>query len=68
MFNTQEKVMAEPMCPECKAKGTSHITFCDSDAKYINQGDEGDGWFQIVYCDVCGHVYGVFAKVVAETY
>jgi uncharacterized Zn finger protein len=52
--------MADPKCPECGATGTEHIVSKDSD----EQSKGGDPWFNIVHCDKCGHVYGVFAKVV----
>ncbi|MGG4217299.1 transcriptional regulator [Paenibacillus jamilae] len=51
--------MAEPKCPECKTVGLEHIVSKESDEK--SQG--GDPWFDVVHCDECGHVYGVFAKI-----
>lgn len=52
--------MAEPKCPECGIIGTSHIDSTESEV--MNRA--GEPWFEIVYCDQCGHVYGVFAKTV----
>ena len=50
--------MADPKCPSCDAQGIEHITSKESDVK--SKG--GDAWFEVVYCDKCGHVYGVFTK------
>jgi len=51
--------MVEPKCPSCNVTGKEHIVSVDS-AEY----DGDDPWFQIVHCDQCGHVYGVFAKII----
>ncbi len=52
--------MAEPKCPSCRAKGASHIVSQESK----EESTSGEAWFDIVYCKECGHVYGVFPKVV----
>jgi len=52
--------IAEPKCPECKIQGIKFIT--KSDSEITSKG--GDTWFDIVHCTQCGHVYGVYAKVV----
>lgn len=52
--------MAKPKCPDCGTIGKEHIVSDESDEK--SKG--GDPWFNIVYCDECGHVYGVFAKII----
>ncbi len=52
--------MAEPKCPNCGATGIEHIVSKESN----EQSKGGDAWFDIVHCDGCGHVYGVFAKTV----
>lgn len=52
--------MAEPTCPKCAVVGVKHIDYVDS----VAQSNAGTPWFQIAHCDQCGHVYGVFAKVV----
>lgn len=51
---------AEPKCPSCSAVGVDKIVSHESE----EQSKGGDAWFNIAYCDECGHVYGVFAKVV----
>ena len=38
--------------------GLDHIVSRES--KQTHKG--GQGWFNVVICDACGHVYGVFAK------
>lgn len=48
--------MAEPKCPDCGVKGLEHIVSEDSDEK----SESGTAWFNIAFCDECGHVYGVF--------
>jgi hypothetical protein len=52
--------MVEPKCPECSTGGKRHIVAEESDL----ESKHGDPWFEIVYCDQCGHVYGVFPKLV----
>ena|SRR6267154_1984006 len=54
----EENSMAEPKCPDCGVKGLDKIV--SEDSKEQNKG--GDAWFNIVLCNECGHVYGVFAK------
>ena len=51
---------AKPKCPECGVEGLEHIISEDS----VETSKAGDPWFNIVFCDQCGHVYGVFAKYV----
>ncbi|ARP90293.1 transcriptional regulator [Bordetella genomosp. 9] len=48
----------QPKCPSCDVKGIDHITSADS----AQQSNGGDAWFNVAYCNECGHVYGVFAK------
>ncbi len=49
---------AEPKCPDCGVVGTDHLVATDSGER----SRDGKSWFNIVHCDSCGHVYGVFAK------
>ena len=48
----------EPKCPECAAVGIEKIVSADSTE--LSRG--GDCWYDVVLCNDCGHVYGVFAK------
>jgi len=50
--------MAEPKCPSCAVEGIEHIVSKDSTEK----ARDNRAWFQVAYCDSCGHIYGVFAK------
>lgn len=52
----------KPKCPDCKVAGNEFITCQASERK----NRVGDPWFETAYCKNCGHVYGVFAKVVYE--
>lgn len=52
--------MADPKCPECGISGLEHIV--SEESKQHSKG--GDPWFEVAYCKECGHVYGVFAKVI----
>jgi len=52
--------MAEPTCPKCNIAGIDNIASKNS----TEQSKGGDTWFNVAYCKGCGHVYGVFAKIV----
>lgn len=50
-----------PKCPECEVRGIEYIVSEDSREKHKG----GDiAWFDVVFCEECGHVYGVFTKTV----
>lgn len=50
--------VAQPKCPDCGIIGREHIISEESIEKTIL----GSEWFNIVFCDSCGHVYGVFTR------
>ena len=50
--------MSQPRGPSCRTEGMDHIVSKDS----RERGRNGRPWFNVVFCDACGHVYGVFAK------
>jgi len=52
--------VANPICPECGVEGIEHIV--SEESKEASKG--GDAWFNVAFCNGCGHVYGVFAKTV----
>ena len=52
--------MAEPKCPSCNVQGIAYIVSTESE----EQSKGGDAWFNVAHCSECGHVYGVFAKIV----
>jgi hypothetical protein len=60
MLDERRGNMAEPKCPDCGVAGVEHIVSMDSH----KQSDTNDPLFNVAYCDKCGHIYGVFAKVV----
>jgi hypothetical protein len=49
--------MAEQTCPTCHEQGIEN-PLSMSHAQKLRDSP----WFYIVYCKVCGHVYGAFAK------
>lgn len=51
---------AKPKCPECGVRGAEHI-ICDDTDVY---SENGEPWIEVAFCDQCGHIYGVFAKIV----
>ncbi len=55
--------MVEPKCPGCEIVGIDKIVSRESE----EANKRGDPWFYIVYCNNCGHIYGVFAKHVIST-
>ena len=50
--------MAEPKCPSCNIQGIDKIVSCKS----AQQSKDGHALFDVVHCDSCGHVYGVFTR------
>ncbi len=50
----------KPKCPDCKVVGNEFIV-CEPSEQRSRLNDP---WFETAYCSNCGHVYGVFAKVV----
>lgn len=50
--------MADPKCPSCDIEGIDHIVSGSSK----EEDTDGNEWFNVVYCDNCGYVYGVFTK------
>lgn len=49
-----------PICPNCNVEGIEHISSEDS----TEQSGNEDPWFNVVYCNQCGHIHGIFNKVV----
>lgn len=47
---------AQPKCPSCGAEGKDKVINTASDQKVSG----GMSKFDIVHCNECGHVYGVF--------
>lgn len=49
-----------PRCSQCGIEGIEYISSIDS----TEQSKKGDAWFNVSYCNQCGHIHGVFNKVV----
>lgn len=48
----------QPKCPDCGIQGLEHIVSEPSEEKH----GTGNEWFNVAFCDSCGHVYGIFNK------
>jgi uncharacterized Zn finger protein len=55
-----DKQLAEPKCPGCSVVGLNQIV----SQKSVQHSKGGDAWFEVAHCASCGHIYGVFPKVV----
>jgi uncharacterized Zn finger protein len=57
MVQTTEQI-AEPKCPDCRARGSDKIVSTPSrERSKVKQP-----WFYIVHCAACGHVYNTISK------
>ncbi len=54
--------MTEPKCPECGVVGADHLVAKESK----EHTQDGEPCFHIVFCDQCGHVYGVYSQVIIQ--
>lgn len=50
---------AQPKCPQCNIEGVEYISSIDS----AERSNSDEPWFNIAYCNQCGHIYGVFNKI-----
>lgn len=55
----QQKIEPEPKCPSCSVVGTDHIVSRKGGAAAARGKQFILAPFSIVFCDACGHVYGV---------
>jgi len=55
----QQKIEPEPKCPSCSVIGTDHIVSRKGGAAVTRGKQFVLAPFNIVFCDACGHVYGV---------
>jgi DnaJ-class molecular chaperone len=55
----QQKIEPEPKCPSCSVVGTDHIVSRKGGAATARGKQFVLAPFNIVFCDACGHVYGV---------
>ncbi|MCZ6473557.1 MAG: transcriptional regulator [SAR324 cluster bacterium] len=50
----------QPVCPKCEIQGKRHIASMASEQK----APGGLARFEIVMCNGCGHVYGVYPNFI----
>jgi len=55
----KQKIEAEPKCPSCSAVGTDHIISRKGGASTARGKQFVLSPFNVVFCDSCGHVYGI---------
>ena len=58
MAKTEMK--SRPKCSKCNVEGTQYISCEDS----TEQSKGGDAWFNVAFCNQCGHIHGIFVKVI----
>ena len=54
------EIKSGPKCSKCGIEGIVYIASEDS----TEQSKGGDTWFNVAYCNQCGHIHGIFNKVV----
>ena len=52
----------QPKCPSCQVEGKNHVITTPSDQK----APGGLAKFEIVHCDQCGHVYGMYPNFMIQ--
>jgi DnaJ-class molecular chaperone len=55
----KQKTQAEPKCPSCSIVGTEHLVSRKGGAATSRGKQFIMAPFSVVFCDACGHVYGV---------
>jgi hypothetical protein len=50
---------SKPKCPQCGIEGIEYMSSENS----TEQSRLGDAWFDVVFCNQCGHIHGIFNKV-----
>jgi uncharacterized Zn finger protein len=51
--------MVNLQCPNCGTSGIENVVSGNS----VRKSKDGDIRFHIVYCMLCGYIYGVFGKI-----
>jgi DnaJ-class molecular chaperone len=59
----KNNVEAEPKCPSCSIVGTDHIVSRRSGSAGARGKQFITAPFNVIFCNACGHVYGVTANV-----
>lgn len=60
--NFKHRVEPEPKCPSCSVVGTDHIISRKAGASSARGKQFILAPFNIIFCNACGHVYGVTAS------
>jgi curved DNA-binding protein CbpA len=55
----KQKLNPEPQCPRCSAVGLDHVTSRKAGSGASRGKQFVTSPFQVVFCDQCGHVYGI---------
>jgi curved DNA-binding protein CbpA len=58
-YQYQQKIEPEPRCPKCAVMGMEHVVSRKSGSGPARGKQFIASPFQIIFCDQCGHVYGV---------
>lgn len=59
----RQKIEPEPKCPSCSTVGTDHIISRKGGASTSRGKQFVLSPFNVVFCDACGHVYGITPSV-----
>jgi curved DNA-binding protein CbpA len=58
-YEFKQRLEPEPACPKCSVVGMDHVTSRKSGAGMARGKQFITSPFQVIFCDQCGHVYGV---------
>jgi curved DNA-binding protein CbpA len=58
-YEFKAKLEPEPRCPQCSVTGMSHVVSRKSGSSAARGKQFITSPFQVIFCDECGHVYGV---------
>jgi len=58
-YEFKQKLEPEPRCPKCAVVGIEHVIARKSSSGPARGKQFISSPFQVIFCDQCGHVYGV---------
>ena len=58
-YEFKQRLEPEPACPKCSVVGMDHVTSRKSGVGMARGKQFIASPFQVIFCDQCGHVYGV---------
>ena len=58
-YEFRQKLEPEPRCPQCSVVGVDHVISRKSGSGPARGKQFVTSPFQVIFCDRCGHVYGV---------